>query len=157
MNDRTSIYETLVSELTRTGELFRLSATEARLLAILYVENRPITLEQMGDLIGKSKTSVHIAIRNLSHQELVDRVWVKGARKDFYTSVSNVYKKLMTSQIEQWRAQTNRQVEIMQYMEKSISDNDPEFLSMQKQVSSSLQFHKQAAAIIKKITAISSC
>lgn len=157
MNNRTSIYETLVSELTRTGELFRLSATEARLLAILYVENRPITLEQMGDLIGKSKTSVHIAIRNLSHQELVDRVWVKGARKDFYTSVSNVYKKLMTSQIEQWRAQTNRQVEIMQYMEKSISDNDPEFLSMQKQVSSSLQFHKQAAAIIKKITAISSC
>jgi DNA-binding transcriptional regulator GbsR (MarR family) len=157
VNDRTSIYETLVSELTRTGELFRLSATEARLLAILYVENRPITLEQMGDLIGKSKTSVHIAIRNLSHQELVDRVWVKGARKDFYTSVSNVYKKLMTSQIEQWRAQTNRQVEIMQYMEKSISDNDPEFLSMQKQVSSSLQFHKQAAAIIKKITAISSC
>lgn len=157
MNDRTSIYETLVSELTRTGELFRLSATEARLLAILYVENRPITLEQMGDLIGKSKTSVHIAIRNLSHQELVDRVWVKGARKDFYTSVSNVYKKLMTSQIEQWRAQTNRQVEIMQYMEKSISDNDPEFLSMQKQLSSSLQFHKQAAAIIKKITAISSC
>ncbi|PAD35041.1 hypothetical protein CHI12_17970 [Terribacillus saccharophilus] len=137
--------------------MFRLSATEARLLAILYVENRPITLEQMGDLIGKSKTSVHIAIRNLSHQELVDRVWVKGARKDFYTSVSNVYKKLMTSQIEQWRAQTNRQVEIMQYMEKSISDNDPEFLSMQKQVSSSLQFHKQAAAIIKKITAISSC
>ncbi|MFJ6414566.1 GbsR/MarR family transcriptional regulator [Terribacillus saccharophilus] len=157
MNDRTSIYETLVSELTRTGELFRLSATEARLLAILYVENRPITLEQMGDLIGKSKTSVHIAIRNLSHQELVDRVWVKGARKDFYTSVSNVYKKLMTSQIEQWRAQTNRQVEIMQYMEKSISDNDPEFLSMQEQVSSSLQFHKQTAAIIKKITAISSC
>lgn len=135
--------------------MFRLSATEARLLAVLYVEKHSLTLDQMAKSIGKSKTAVNIAIRNLSHLELVDRVWVKGSRKDFYTSVSSVYKKLMALQVKQWHAQTNRQVEAMEQLKQAIPEDDPEWQPMEDKLSSSLQIHEEAAAILKKITAIS--
>jgi len=135
--------------------MFRLSATEARLLAVLYVEKHALTLDQMAKSIGKSKTAVNIAIRNLSHLELVDRVWVKGSRKDFYTNVNSVYKKLMTLQVKQWHAQTNRQVEVIEHLKQTIPKDDPEWKTMQEKLSSSRQFHEEATAILKKLTAIS--
>lgn len=156
MNERISSYEALIMELTRTGEMFHLSSTEARLLAVLYIENRSLTLDQMAKLIGKSKTAANIAIRNLSHLELVDRVWVKGSRKDYYTNVEPLYKKLMTLQVKQWHTQTNRQFEAMEQLKQSIPDDDPEWKHMQEKLSSSLQFQQEAAALLKKITAISS-
>jgi DNA-binding transcriptional regulator GbsR (MarR family) len=155
MKAQTSLYDSLVTELTRTGELFRLSATEARLLAVLYVENRSQTLDQMANLIGKSKTAVNLAIRNLSHLGLVDRVWVKGERKDFYTSVNSVYKKLMTLQVKQWHTQTTRQVEAMEQFKQAVPKDDPQWQQMQEKLASSLQFHEQAAGLLKKVTAIS--
>ncbi|MFB1099528.1 GbsR/MarR family transcriptional regulator [Terribacillus sp. JSM ZJ617] len=156
MNEKISSYETLIMELTRTGEMFHLSATEARLLAVLYIENRSLTLDQMAKLIGKSKTAVNIAVRNLSHLELVDRVWVKGSRKDFYTNVEPLYKKLMTLQVKQWHTQTNRQFEAMEQLKRTLPENDPDWKHMQEKLSSSLQFHQEAAAILEKITATSS-
>ncbi|QXE02669.1 MULTISPECIES: GbsR/MarR family transcriptional regulator [Terribacillus] len=155
MKAQNSLYDSLIMELTRTGELFRLSPTEARLLAVLYVENSSQTLDQMANLIGKSKTAVNIAIRNLSHLGLVERVWVKGERKDYYTSANSVYKKLMTLQVKQWHTQTTRQVEVMEQFKQAIPKNNPQRLQMQEKLSASLQFHEQAAGILKKITAIS--
>ncbi|SNZ14386.1 DNA-binding transcriptional regulator GbsR, MarR family [Terribacillus aidingensis] len=155
MKAQTSLYDSLIMELTRTGELFRLSATEARLLAVLYVENHSQTLDQMANIIGKSKTAVNIAIRNLSHLGLVDRVWVKGERKDFYTSVNSVYSKLMTLQVKQWHTQTTRQVEAMEQFKQAVPKDDPQWQQMQEKLTSSLQFHEQAAGILKKVTAIS--
>ncbi|MFP7494843.1 hypothetical protein SFC66_13735 [Terribacillus saccharophilus] len=156
MDKKASLSETFISELTRTGELFSLSGTEARLLAILYVENRPITLDQMANLIGKSKTAVSIAIRTLSHQELAERIWVKGERKDFYGCTSHVYEKLMAWHIKQCYTQINRQLETLQHIAQSVPNTDSASEPTQEKLNSSLNFHNQAADLLKKITAISS-
>jgi DNA-binding transcriptional regulator GbsR (MarR family) len=107
----------IVTEFAKTVELFGLNPSEARLFTILYIENKPMTLNEMGEAIGKSKTSVSTGIRTLSDLNLVERVWKKGERKDLYQADENLYKKFMSAYINKWLDATNRQKQSLKEIE----------------------------------------
>ncbi|WP_053220438.1 GbsR/MarR family transcriptional regulator [Virgibacillus senegalensis] len=103
------INEWITNEFAKTVEMFGLTPSEARLFAILYLEGVPMTLDEMSEALGKSKTSMSTGIRTLLELNLVERVWKKGERKDFYRADENLYKKFMSAFIYKWVDAANRQ------------------------------------------------
>lgn len=124
INSTESNYQLIINEFTKTIEMFDISASEARLFSLLFIENSPMTLDEMSLASGKSKTSVSTGIRTLLEQNLVERVWKKGVRKDLYTTDPNLYRKFMNVYIHKWINNTSAQLQSLQEIEKDIQNKD---------------------------------
>ncbi|WP_077623134.1 GbsR/MarR family transcriptional regulator [Sediminibacillus massiliensis] len=154
------INELIVNEFARTIELFGLIPSEARLFAILYLEGTPMTLDEMSSALGKSKTSVSTAIRNLLDLGLVERVWKKGERKDLYSADESLYKKFMTAYIQKWIDATSRQKQSLEHInqflyeetDKSVTDgNQVSIEELHLRVKEMIAFHTRLVEAFQKI------
>src|SRR5699024_8863151 len=112
----------VISEFAKTIERFGLSPLDARLFAYLYTEKEPKTLDDMGDALGKSKTSMSTSIRNLSQQNLVKRVWKKGCRKNLYEADTNLFNLFIISQINQWLDFTKQQKRTLVHLKSQCNE-----------------------------------
>ncbi|WP_051382097.1 MULTISPECIES: GbsR/MarR family transcriptional regulator [Sediminibacillus] len=115
--------ELITTEFAKTVEMFGLTPSEARLFALLYLEGVPMTLDEMSEALGKSKTSMSTGIRTLLELNLVERVWKKGERKDFYRADENLYRKFMSAFIHKWVDAANRQKQSLEEIETLLVQN----------------------------------
>lgn len=80
-------------------ESFGLNGFLAQLYAVLYLSNKPLSLDDLKDKLGVSKGNVSINIRVLEQWGAVRNVWVKGSRKDYYEAEVDI-KKVVTSRAQ---------------------------------------------------------
>ncbi|MDD5431455.1 MAG: hypothetical protein PHO70_00485 [Candidatus Omnitrophica bacterium] len=78
---------------------FGLNAFVIKLYGILYLNAKPLSLDEMAQALGASKGNVSLNIRELEKWGAVRRVWVKGSRKDFYEAEANI-KKIFLSKLK---------------------------------------------------------
>lgn len=71
---------------------FGLNNIMAQLYAILYLSNKPLSLNDMLERLKISKGSVSTNIRALERYGAVRRVWVKGSRRDYYEAEMDISK-----------------------------------------------------------------
>ncbi|MCZ0703313.1 DNA-binding transcriptional regulator GbsR (MarR family) [Natronobacillus azotifigens] len=154
MTTKENLHQMIIQEFSKTVEMFNISPSDARLFTVLYLHNKPMTLDEMSTALGKSKTSVNTGIRNLSELALVKQVWKKGTRKDWYTTDQELYQKFMQTYIDKWVDQTanHKQTlyEIEQiFLEKQCSDDDRHVL--EEKLSEMINFHKRIEQAFSKI------
>ncbi|MBM7571450.1 GbsR/MarR family transcriptional regulator [Aquibacillus albus] len=118
-----NIHNQIITEFAKTVEMFDLSPGEARLFSILYLEGSPMTLDEMSEALGKSKTSISTGIRSLLDFNLVTRVWRKGVRKDLYMAEENLYKKFMSTFIQKWVESTKQHKHTLEEIESRLEEN----------------------------------
>jgi len=87
-----------LESISRMCDAFGLNSFVAKLYAFLYLNAKPISLDEMTKALGASKGNVSINIRELENLGAVKKVWMKGSRKDFYEAESNI-KKVFTNKI----------------------------------------------------------
>ncbi|HWR71655.1 MAG TPA: hypothetical protein VN604_00635 [Nitrospirota bacterium] len=63
-----------------------------QLYGLLYLSPKPLTLDEMAELLSVSKGNVSINIRALERWNMVRKIWVKGDRKDFYVAELDFWK-----------------------------------------------------------------
>ncbi|UOQ43508.1 transcriptional regulator [Halobacillus salinarum] len=114
----------VVHQFSKTLEMFGLTPSEARLFVTLYIHREPMTLDEMSEAMEKSKTSMSTGIRSLLDQGLVERVWKKGFRKDYFKAEDNLYKSFMTAYIQKWLDATNQQQTALDLLEKQLEKED---------------------------------
>jgi len=73
----------------RTAENFGISRLFGQIYMLLYLKNRPLSLDEMVKELAISKASVSIACRQLYSFGAVRRVTHKGDRRDFYEAVQD--------------------------------------------------------------------
>lgn len=78
---------------------FGLNHFLAQLFAVLYLNNRPLSLDDLADRLKVSKGNVSINIRELERWGAVRKVWIKGSRRDFYEAESDI-KKVFTDRLK---------------------------------------------------------
>lgn len=144
-NPLENMQQLIINEFSKTIEMFDVSPSEARLFSILYIEDSPMTLDDMSETLGKSKTAVSTGIRNLLELNLVERVWKKGVRKDLYTTDSNLYRKFMSTYIHKWIDHTSSQEQSLDDVEKILVE---EYKSDNLPTNDTLQLEKKLAEII---------
>ena len=74
---------------------FGLNNIMAQLYAVLYLSDKPLSLDDMLERLKISKGSVSVNIRNLERYGVARKVWVKGSRKDYYEAELDIYKVIM--------------------------------------------------------------
>ncbi|MDY0406243.1 helix-turn-helix domain-containing protein [Virgibacillus sp. 179-BFC.A HS] len=145
----------IIAEFAETIEMFGLTPLEARLFAYLYLTEKTMTLDEMSEALGKSKTSMSTSIRSLAEHNLVSRVWIKGVRKDLYQANDQLYKLFTSSYKNKWlEAVEHRQLALTEIKEQiyrsNTFKNSPELPVINKKLDEIITFHQQVDQFFRK-------
>jgi len=143
----------IISEFAPTIEMFNLSSSEARLFTFLYLYGDPMTLDEMSEALGKSKTTMSTSVRSLVDANLVTRVWRKGVRKDLYQANAHLFKSFMHTSITKWIDATSNQRESLEELLTSMKEeqNNQGVISLRGRLQNIIAFHHQIEAAFQKM------
>ena len=101
--------ERFIDSMAQNMSLYGITPSVGRLYGLLYFSEKPMTLDEMKEELGMSKTSMSTSVRQLQEMQMVDKVWKKGDRKDYYKSNDDWFKSFVGLFSIKWRAgiQTN--------------------------------------------------
>lgn len=74
-----------------------------QIYALLFLNDEPLSLDEISKRLGISKSNVSINIRMLEDYSLVRKVWIKGSRKDYYAAERVYPKKVLVDFFEKIR------------------------------------------------------
>lgn len=144
----------IMLEFSKTIEMFGLTTLESRLFTYLYLSKKPLTLDEMSDALGKSKTSMSTSIRSLSELNLVTRVWQKGIRKDLYQANTQLFKTFMSGYLSKWIDASNRQRISLEDIYQSIDQdnkNQEDIKHIDNRLIDLIEFHKDMEILFRNI------
>lgn len=81
-----------LSKINQICGKFGLNNIMAQLYAILYLSNKPLSLDDMVERLKISKGSASTNIRALERYGVVRNVWIKGSRRDYYEAEADITK-----------------------------------------------------------------
>src|SRR5699024_4647380 len=91
--------------------LYGITPSVGRLYGVLYFSDEPMTLDDMREALGMSKTSMSTGVRALADMKMVDPAYQKGVRKDLYRSEEDWYKSFTALFGNRWKKQTESNIE----------------------------------------------
>lgn len=97
-----------ISEVAKNIHLYDISQSVGRLYGTVFFSEDAMTLDDMSESLGMSKTSMSTGIRILLEANMAERVWEKGVRKDLYKTEDDWYKSFSNVFIDRWRNATER-------------------------------------------------
>jgi DNA-binding transcriptional regulator GbsR (MarR family) len=69
-----------------------LSQLGGRIFALLYLRERPLSLDEIAAELDQSKSNISVNVRGLVEWHLVRRIPVAGSRKDHYEAATNFWR-----------------------------------------------------------------
>jgi DNA-binding transcriptional regulator GbsR (MarR family) len=70
----------------RATAVYGLSPLLGRLYGVLLLSPAPLTLDALVAAVGAAKSTVSVSMRTLERYRLVERHWIRGDRRDFYSA-----------------------------------------------------------------------
>ncbi|EOR27014.1 transcriptional regulator [Niallia nealsonii AAU1] len=83
--------ERVIDSVAQNMDLYGVTESIGRLYGMLLFQQNPMTLDEMKEELGMSKTSMSTSVRTLLELKMVDKVWRKGVRKDLYSAEEDWY------------------------------------------------------------------
>lgn len=111
--------ERVIDAIAQNMNLYGVTPSVGRLWGLMYFHNEPMTLDEMKQELGMSKTSMSTSVRNLMELNMVDKVWKKGIRKDLYEVEEDWYQSFIDFFTIKWRNGISMNVSAIQ---KSLSE-----------------------------------
>lgn len=96
--------ERIIETIAQNIDLYGITPSAGRLYGMMYFHNDPLTLDDMKDELGMSKTSMSTSVRSLSDLKMVERVWKKGVRKDLYKIEEDWYQSFIDLFSTKWKS-----------------------------------------------------
>nr|WP_242035228.1 GbsR/MarR family transcriptional regulator [Mesobacillus harenae] len=93
----------VIDAIAQNIDLYGLTPSAGRLYGLLFYSNKPLTLDEMKEELGMSKTSMSVSVRSLLDLNMVEKVWVKGERKDLYSIKEDWYECFFDFFTIKWR------------------------------------------------------
>ena len=118
--------ERVIETISLNMHLYGVTPSIGRLYGTLFFKDQPMTLDDMKDELQMSKTSMSTSVRTLTDLNMVEKVWIKGQRKDQYEAKKDWYQIFFDYFTHQWRKviQVNLQAinQSLRELEKLASD-----------------------------------
>lgn len=111
--------ERVIDAISKNMNLYGVTESIGRLYGALYFQEGPLTLDEMKEELGMSKTSMSTSVRSLLELKMVGKVWKKGVRKDLYQAESDWYQTFIDFFTIKWRAGISLNISAMK---KSLSE-----------------------------------
>ena len=81
----------LIDSIGERAEKFGFPRCAGQLEGLLFLSNRPMSLDEMADRLEVSKASVSTNIRFLERWKVARRVYHRGERKNFYEIAGDIW------------------------------------------------------------------
>ncbi|MCM3630004.1 GbsR/MarR family transcriptional regulator [Paenibacillus glycanilyticus] len=121
----------VIDSIGKNMDLYGITLSIGHLYGQMYFQNEPITLDQMSQQMGMSKTSMSTGMRTLLDLKMIDKVWGKGSRKDFYEVVPDWHQNFIDFFSIKWRkavesnmTSLERSLKEIRVLQASDPDND---------------------------------
>ena len=73
------------------GSEWGVNRSVSQIHALLYLSNRPLTAEEIADLLGLARSNVSTSIKELLAWSLIRRVPIKGDRRDHFEAETDLW------------------------------------------------------------------
>ena len=87
-----AVRDSVIRGLGQLTDFFGFSPVMGHLYGALLMSPRPLSLDELEEIVVKSKASVSMTMRALERWNMVREVWVKGDRRKFYEAESDLWK-----------------------------------------------------------------
>jgi HTH-type transcriptional regulator, glycine betaine synthesis regulator len=111
--------ERVIDSIGKNMDLYGITLSIGHLYGQMYFHDGPITLDEMSQTMGMSKTSMSTGVRTLMDLKMIDKVWGKGSRKDLYEVVPDWYANFSDYFSIKWRKAVESN---MSALTKSLTD-----------------------------------
>lgn len=98
------VRERVIETIAKNMNLYGVTDSIGRLYGMLYFHDHPMTLDEMKEELGMSKTSMSTSVRVLQELKMVEKVWKKGIRKDLYQAEEDWYQTFIDFFTIKWRS-----------------------------------------------------
>ena len=98
------VRERVIETIAKNMNLYGVTDSLGRLYGMLYFHDQPMTLDEMKEELGMSKTSMSTSVRVLQELKMVEKVWKKGIRKDLYQAEEDWYQTFIDFFTIKWRS-----------------------------------------------------
>ncbi len=122
----------VIESIGKNMDLYGITLSIGHLYGNMYFSSNPVTLDDMGQTMGMSKTSMSTGMRTLTDLKMVHKVWGKGSRKDLYEAELDWYQTFVDYFSIKWRRSAEQNMNALKKSLKEIhqlqeecSDNDP--------------------------------
>jgi DNA-binding transcriptional regulator GbsR (MarR family) len=91
-----AVRDSMINGLGQLTDFFGFSPVMGHLYGALLLSPEPLSLDELEEIVGKSKASVSMNMRALERWGMVREVWIKGDRRKFYEAESDLWKVVRT-------------------------------------------------------------
>jgi len=88
---RDQLRANVIDAIAQTMDLYGVNYTFGQLYGVMFFEDRPMTLEEMQENMGMSKSNMSYAIRSLLETQMVTKLKEKEERKDLYVAETDFF------------------------------------------------------------------
>lgn len=100
----------IIETLAQNLELYGVTHSVGHLYGTLIFQDKPMNLDEMGQALGMSKTSMSTGVRTLLDLKMVNKIWMKGTRKDHYEIEQDWYQTFIDFFSTKWRKGTDANI-----------------------------------------------
>ncbi len=87
----TPLVLTFVSHFGEMGSRWGINRTVGQIYALLFVTERPLNADDIGELLGISRSNVSIGLKELQSWGLVRQSRIAGDRREYFSSLGDVW------------------------------------------------------------------
>lgn len=91
-----AVRDSMIDGLGQLTDFFGFSPVMGHLYGALLMSPEPLSLDELEEIVGKSKASVSMNMRALERWGMVREAWVKGDRRKFYEAEDDLWKVLIS-------------------------------------------------------------
>lgn len=95
--------EQFIQKISDNMRMFGVSETVGRVLGIIYMNRGPMTLNQLAEASGMSKTRMSQIVREMIDLNIAEKVYDKNERKDLYDVEQDYYQTFIFLLSSTWR------------------------------------------------------
>ncbi|XEC93899.1 GbsR/MarR family transcriptional regulator [Paenibacillus tarimensis] len=93
----------VIESIGKNMDLYGITLSIGHLYGNMYFNGTPVTLDEMSETMGMSKTSMSTGMRTLMDLKMINKVWGKGSRKDLYEVVPDWHQNFIDYFSIKWR------------------------------------------------------
>lgn len=112
--------EQISRRIAENMKTFGVSSTVGRLLGIIYMNKESMTLDDLAENTGMSKTRMSQVVREMISLNIAEREFIKGKRKEFYNVEQDYIQTFISLFTTNWQEVISRNRTFEQKLKKEI-------------------------------------
>jgi len=112
----------LVEKIADNMRTYGISTTVGRVLGIIYMNRKPMTLNELSEATGMSKTRMSQVVREMVDLNIAEKVFEKGLRKDLYQVEQDYYQTFISIFSANWQKTVSKNRSFGKKITKELND-----------------------------------